>query len=191
MQYTNHHKRLMLSGIVAAIVGVGAPMAQAAAASPSGPDVPDKIDVEQGNKVFLVGHATGVQIYPCTATAGGYAWGPSTPSATLVDDKGKVVATHFGGPTWRGIDGSSVVGKKVDGVVVDETAIAWLLLRADSSAAGPDGDRLTNTTFIQRTATTGGLPPAAASCNATTVNSTVAVPYTADYHFWKKTGGAS
>ena len=51
--------------------------------------------------------------------------------------------------------------------------------------AAPDGDRLTATTFIQRTRTTGGLPPAAAECNAATAGSRAEVPYTADYHFWK------
>jgi hypothetical protein len=35
--------------------------------------VPDKIQVPAGNKVFLVGHAVGVQIYSCNATAGGFA----------------------------------------------------------------------------------------------------------------------
>jgi len=40
--------------------------------------------------------------------------------------------THFAGPTWKAKDGR------------------------------PDGDRLVNTTYIQRVATTGGLAPAAA-----------------------------
>ena len=70
----------------------------------------------------------------------------------------------------------------------DPTAIPWLRLAATSTAAGPDGDRLAGTTYIQRTATTGGLEPAAAECNATTAGTTQEVPYTADYHFWKATG---
>ena len=76
----------------------------------------------------------------------------------------------------------------MDGVTVDPTAIPWLLLSAASTASGPDGDRLAHTTFIQRIATTGGLAPAAAGCNAGTAGTSAEVPYTADYYFWKATG---
>jgi len=178
--------RLLLAAVVALVAAL--PLAQAAAASPSGPVVPTRIQVEDGNKVFLVGHAVGVQIYSCNATPTGFGWGPVAPRAELYDDNGKVIADHFGGPTWLARDGSKVVGQRVDGVTVDPTAIPWLLLSAASRAAGPDGDKLAHTTFIQRTATTGGLPPAASQCNTTTVGDQVEIPYTADYHFWKATG---
>jgi hypothetical protein len=116
---------------------------------------------------------------------GGYAWGLVAPRATLYDDNGKPIVSHFGGPTWQATDGSTVVGQRVDGVTVDATAIPWLLLSATSTSAGPDGARLVETTFIQRIATTGGLNPPAADCNAETAGTVVEVPYTADYYFWK------
>jgi hypothetical protein len=172
----------VMSGATSAV-----PLAGIAHAGPPGPSVPTDIAVEAGNKVFLVGHAVGVQIHRCTAMGGAYAWA-TTPRADLYGDSGQVIATHFGGPTWQAKDGSSVVGKRVNGVTVDPTAIPWLLLSAASTAAGSDGGRLAGTTFIQRTATTGGLPPAASSCHAGTVGTAVEVPYTADYHFWKSTG---
>jgi hypothetical protein len=50
-------------------------------------------------------------------------------------------------------------------------------------------DRLAGTTFIQRIATTGGLAPAAADCNAATAGTEVEVPYTADYSFWNAMSG--
>ncbi len=178
--------RLALGALVAtAALAVAAPPARATI---DGPDVPTTLDVEDGHKVFLVGHATGVQIYRCEVGSAGFAWGLVAPRAILTDDKGRFVATHFGGPTWRTRDGSQVVGRKIEGVTVDAAAIPWLLIKADSSSAGIDGDQLTNTSFIQRTATTGGLPPAAPTCNADTHGDTVDVPYTADYHFWKPTG---
>lgn len=153
-------------------------------AGPSSPDVPGKIAVEAGNKVFLVGHASGVQIYTCNGTA----WSAATPHAELRDDAGKVIVSHYGGPTWEARDGSKVVGQRVDGVVVDPTAIPWLKLRAASTSAGPDGSRLKETTFIQRVNTTGGLVPPAGDCNSGTAGTVVEVPYTADYFFWKRTG---
>ena len=139
-----------------------------------------------GHKVFLVGHATGVQIYRCTVTGDAYAWGFVAPRADLYDNQGKLLMTHYGGPTWEARDGSTVKAARVDGVTVDPDAIPWLLLQAIPQPAGPDGDRLTATTYIQRLNTTGGVAPAAGECNADTLGDVVEVPYTADYYFWKK-----
>ena len=177
---------LAVAGIIAAAALV--PAAQAVQArSHGGPDVPADIAVPDGNKVYLVGHAVGVQIYSCNATSTGFGWTLVAPRAELYGDNGKLVATHFGGPTWQARDGSAVRAQRVNGVTVDPTAIPWLLLAATPTSAGDDG-RLSATTYIQRTATTGGLPPAA-GCAAPTAGSTTEVPYTADYHFWKATGG--
>ena len=183
MRFFIRLNRLLLAGIVAAAAALS--LTQLAQAGPPEPVVPGAIEVPDGNKVFLVGHAVGVQIYSCN----GVAWGFVAPRANLYDDQGKLIITHFGGPTWQAKDGSSVVGR-VDAppVTVDPTAIPWLRLAAASTAAGPDGDRLVATTYIQRIATTGGLAPAAAECNATTAGTVAEVPYTADYYFWKKTG---
>jgi Protein of unknown function (DUF3455) len=150
--------RLLLAGMVAAAAAVS--LAQVAQAGPPPPVVPSKIAVGEGNKVFLVGHAVGVQIYSCNATSSGFAWGFVAPRANLYNDHGKLIITHFAGPTWQAMDGSRAVGQLVDAVTVDPTAIAWVLLSA-STTPGPDGDRLVATTFIQRIATTGGLAPPA------------------------------
>jgi hypothetical protein len=173
--------------LVPAILALAAvwSLAPVAAAGPAEPVVPATIDVEDGNKLFLVGHAEGVQIYGCSATPSGFGWALVAPRANLYNDKGKLLMTHFGGPSWQAKDGSKVVGQRVDQVSVDAGAIPWLLLSAASTSAGPDGDRLAGTTFIQRIATTGGLAPAAADCNASTAGDRVEVPYTADYYFWK------
>lgn len=183
MKRSIHFDRLLAVAIVAVVTSL--PLAQLAHAGPAGPDVPTTIQVQDGSKVFLVGHAVGVQIYSCNATPNGYAWGLVAPRANLYADNGKLIVTHFGGPTWQATDGSKVIGKRVDGVTVDSTAIPWLLLSAASTAAGPDGDRLVSTTFIQRVATTGGVAPPVADCNAGTAGTTEEVPYTADYYFWK------
>src|SRR4051794_22948034 len=152
---------LLLVAVVAAVAAwpIGAH------AGPAPADVPGRLAVGEGNKVFLVGHAVGVQIYTCDATAAGYRWTLLAPRADLFGDNGKLIVEHFAGPTWQAKDGSKVVGRRVDGVTVDPAAIPWLLLSAASPSAGPDGGRLAGTTFIQRVATTGGLAPAAATCN--------------------------
>src|SRR4051794_29380573 len=173
--------RLLVMGLVA--VAAALSLTQVAHAGPPAPDVPPEIRVDdQANKVFLVGHGVGVQIYSCN----GSAWSSAVPRANLYDDNGKLIITHFGGPTWQAKDGSKAVGKVVDKVTVDRTAIPWVLLSA-TTTPGPEGDRLVDTSFIQRTNTTGGLTPPAADCNAATAGTVVEVPYTAEYVFWKHT----
>jgi hypothetical protein len=178
-----HPPHRLLAGLLVAIAaGTAAQVSQAAVVPPP---VPPEIAVEAGHAPYLVGHAVGVQIYTCTATgAGGHAWSGPAPRATLHDDRGHVIATHFAGPSWRAKDSSTVVASRVRGVTVDETAVQWLLLKRESALPGPDGDRLTHTTFIQRIATVGGLPPASADCTAGTAGIAREIPYTADYVFW-------
>ena len=179
-------RRTMIATLVAAAAILST--AQVAHAEPAGPSLPPgtaNIAVPAGNKVFLVGHAKGVQIYKCSDSA----WAFVAPRADLFGDNGKLIVTHFAGPTWQAKDGSTVVGTVEQRATPDATAIPWLRLKAASTAAGPDGDRLVHTTYIQRVATTGGLAPAAANCTAATAGAVAEVPYTADYYFWKATGG--
>jgi len=159
----------------------------ALAADLTPPSVPEKIQVPAGNVPFLMGHATGTQNYTCQLSSNGYAWTLVMPSATLVDDHGNQIMTHYAGPTWQAKDGSTVVGARVDGVTVSPSAIPWLLLRAVSTTQGPDGDRLTRTTYIQRVNTTGGLAPTS-GCDEAALGTARNVPYTADYYFYKVVG---
>ncbi len=175
--------RLVALAVVASAVLAAAGPARAA---PAVPAVPGDIAVPAGHKPFLLAHAEGVQMYVCQTRAGGYAWGPATPRAVLLDDRGHQIGTHFGGPSWRADDGSTVLGSRVDGETVDPTAIPWLLIRADSATPGFDGDRLAGTKFIQRINTAGGMAPPSAHCNEDTVWSHTEIPYSADYLFWKE-----
>jgi hypothetical protein len=180
-------RSIAFNGLLLAVIAAAAaalPLMQVAQAGPPPPVVPDAIKVPDGNKVFLIGHAVGVQIYSCN----GVVWSFVAPRANLYNKHGKLIITHFAGPTWEAKDGSTVVGRAEASITVDPTAIPWLRLAAASTAAGPDGDRLVATTYVQRIATTGGLAPPAAECNATTAGTVAEVPYTADYYFWKKTG---
>ena len=180
-------KTILVAAVLAA-TAAGA-TSQLAQAGPAEPAVPSEIAVEAGHKLYLVGHAVGVQIYRCDATPTGHGWSFVAPRADLYGGNGKLIVTHFAGPTWQASDGSAVVAAGDGRANVDPTAIPWLRLAATSTSAGADGDRLAGTTFIQRIATTGGLAPAAGDCNAGTAGSTAEVPYTADYFFWKATVG--
>src|SRR5947199_5780221 len=167
--------RLLLAGLVAAMAALSLVAQVALAGPPSPTGVPGQIQPGDGNKVFLVGHGVGVQIYTCN----GSVWSGAVPRANLFDDNGKLIISHFAGPSWQAADGSKVVGTVVNKVNLDKTAIDWVLLSAKTTP-GPDGDRLVDTTFIQRLDTAGGLTPPAADCNAATANTVVEVPYPAE-----------
>jgi uncharacterized protein DUF3455 len=170
---------------IAAALALACLPASIAGAEPPAPTVPPDIEVPDGNKLYLVGHAIGAQIYTCNLTAGGgYRWSFAGPRADVYGQNGKLITTHYAGPRWQATDGSIALGSNAKPVTVDPTAIPWLRLNA-SGSAGPNGDRLASTTFIQRLNTTGGLIPPAEDCNADTIGSLKEVPYTADYTFWK------
>jgi hypothetical protein len=174
--------------IVAALAAAAALVPAAALAGPAAPEVPEAIAVTGPHKPYLVAHAEGVQIYACTAVAGGHAWRLLAPRATLTGDNGKVIGSHYGGPKWEARDGSIVAAARDAGASVDATAVDWLRLKVTSATAGPDGDRLTATTYIQRIHTVGGVAPAAAGCDADSIAEQREIPYSADYVFFKATG---
>src|SRR4030095_2734670 len=115
--------RLLVMGLVA--VAAALSLTQVAHAGPPAPGVPPEIRVDQANnKVFLIGHAVGVQIYTCN----GSTWSSAVPRANLYADNGKLIITHFRGPPWQAKDGSRAVGTVVNKVNRDPTAIDWVLL---------------------------------------------------------------
>jgi hypothetical protein len=151
------------------------------------PDVPDNpyapgIKVPPGEKVILMGHATGVQIYACQpATNTPFAWVFKAPEADLTDSSGKKVIHHFTGPMWTHIDGSGVVGKVAASQDAPKPAIPWLLLTAVSHVGQ---GVLTRVTYIQRVHTEGGMAPEANTCDASASGKESRSPYSADYYFY-------
>jgi hypothetical protein len=98
--------RLLVAGIVAAAAALS--LTQVARAGPPEPVVPGAIELPDCNKVFLVGHWVGVQMYSCN----GGVWGFVAPRANLYDDHGKLIITHFGGPTWHIARSSPVANER-------------------------------------------------------------------------------
>jgi uncharacterized protein DUF3455 len=179
------------------------------------PPVPGNIQVPAGNKLFLVGHAVGTQNYVCLPSGTGVTFVLFTPQATLFDDEGGQLTTHYFSPnpsevntnpkvlgdrmiraTWQDSKDSSTVWGKVnpgnsssDSNYVEPGAIPWLLVTIAGHQDGPTGgDRLSATTFIQRLSTHGGLAPSTGCTSLGDLGNMVFVPYTTDYYFYKSTG---
>jgi hypothetical protein len=145
-------------------------------------NLPAALAAPTGHELAFALSAEGVQIYVCGGAAGAYSWAFQAPEAKLVDSRGQPAGTHYAGPTWEGVDGSKVVGAKLESATPDSTAIPWLLLRASSNAGT---GRMADVTFVQRIQTSGGLAPAA-GCGSATEGAVARVPYRAAYCFYRK-----
>ncbi|HET7188477.1 MAG TPA: DUF3455 domain-containing protein [Gemmatimonadaceae bacterium] len=142
--------------------------------------LPDLTGCEQlaapaGSTLVLDAYGVGVQIYQWNGTS----WAFVAPSATLFADAGDhgVVATHFGGPTWKSNSGGTVVGTVADRCPVDPASIPWVSLTGVADGPGI----FEKVTFIQRLNTVGGNAPSTPG----SLNEIVKVPYTANYLFYK------
>jgi hypothetical protein len=148
----------------------------------SPPNVPAAIQSRPGEEVALLAHASGSQIYTCRAGADGkFAWTLKAPDAELKDQNGKVIGSHFGGPSWKLRDGSQVTGKASAHVdPEDANSIPWLLV----DVMGHSGNGLLSpVTTIQRVNTHGGKPPAE-GCDESHHDTETKSSYTADYYFY-------
>jgi Protein of unknown function (DUF3455) len=202
----------LLTSAMAAMLGLGLMGAgqTAHAKHVTPPPVPANLEVPEGNTAFLVGHATGTQNYVCLPSGAGFAYVLFTPEATLFDDHGRQIITHFFSPnlnpdpgetadtiraTWQDSDTSTVWAKATASAshtdfpdFVEEGAVAWLKLTRVGAQDGPrGGDTLSDTTFIQRLNTSGGVAPTdpPEDCNSPDdVGKEAFVPYTADYFFY-------
>ena len=170
---------------VLALCGVFAAAASARPTPQTAPgDLLDPRTYAPDSRLYLVLHASGVQKYTCQQNG---TWLFTDPEATLYKTTGasKPVGTHFlnfstGRPVWEWKGGSSVEAARTQTAPGGAGNIAWLLLQAVATSPG----RLAQTTWIQRLNTTGGVAPAG-TC---TPGATTAVPYTADYFFWREAG---
>jgi len=74
-----------------------------------------------------------------------------------------------------------------DSALVEQGAVAWLRLTVSGTQDGPTGGHtLSETTFIQRLNTHGGVAPSTGCASAGDVGNEAFVPYTADYFFYEK-----
>ena len=168
------------------------------------PAVPDKLQVEEGNEAFLIGHAFGTQDYVCAASGSGVAFVLTTPEAVLFDNPAHRVINHFFSPnpgeggtiraTWQSTRNSSVFWGKLEKTATFDTdpdfvakdAIAWVLLsRAGVLEGSGNGDNLAAATFVQRVNTVGGLAPSIGCNSPDDIKKTAIVPYEADYVFYR------
>ena len=140
----------------------------------------------EGSAPLLELAADGVQIYTCDTKDGSFVWSFKAPEANLFDEQGRQVGTHYGGPTWKIDDGSTVVGEAVKRADSPEPgAIPWLLLRAKSHEGS---GILSAVAYISRVETEGGEAPKT-GCDASHLSAQARMRYSAIYQFFGKGRG--
>ena len=161
---------LAAAGVLAGVAACSVPLVRIE-------DVP--LDLEVHGPQVAVVHATGVQVYTCTADAGGQlSWTLKGPDATFENVAG-LKGRHYGGPTWEAQDGSKVVGRKLqEHASPTGDAVPWLLLEGVKHEGN---GVLSHVSYVQRIHTAGGKAPAVENAK---VGDEARVRYSADYVFY-------
>jgi len=143
--------------------------------------VPAAVAAPAGETLAFSADARGEQIYACRPRedeAARFEWVLDSPQADLFDGDGRKIGSHYAGPTWESVDGSSVRGRLLARATVAADAIPWLLVAASEHHGEGVFDEVTS---IQRVDTVGGQPPTPA-CDV--AGEELRVPYTAVYRFF-------
>ncbi len=165
-----------------------------------------------GTQDYICLPCPNVTIPAAMCPASGFAWTFFGPQATLFDDSdgNEQVITHFLSPnlsptnpveifgtlraTWQHSRDTSTVwamaiASSSDPAFVTPGAIPWLRLEVVGAQDGPTGgDKLSETTFIQRLSTSGGVAPSTGCTLSADVGKKTLVTYTADYFFYRDAG---
>jgi hypothetical protein len=146
--------------------------------------IPSNLNPPEGSVLLFELQAEGVQIYTCDVDpddASAYVWIFKAPEADLLNRRGELAGTHFGGPTWQGFDGSSVAGSVLERAdSPDKGSIPWLLLEAKEHTGR---GAFSTISYVQRIDTVGGMAPTT-GCGAWHVGGEVQQPYQATYAFY-------
>ena len=147
--------------------------------------LPDSIKVPDGHKVAMQTTGVGEITYECrdkASAAGQTEWTFVGPKAVLNDRNGQQVGTYFGPPaTWESNDGSKLTGTQVAVAPAAAGSIPLQLVKANP-AMGMGA--MQGVTYIQRTATRGGVAPSM-PCGASNMAQKQVVKYQADYIFYR------
>jgi hypothetical protein len=147
--------------------------------------LPDAVKVPAGNRVAMDTVGVGQITYECRAKndmAGQYEWVFAGPDAKLLDRSGKQVGTYYGPPaTWEAMDGSKFTGTQLAVAPGGSGNIPFQLVKSNPAMGS---GAMTGVTYVQRSATKGGVAPAL-PCAAANMGAKDIVQYQADYVFYK------
>jgi hypothetical protein len=110
------------------------------------------------------------------------------PDAKLMNRNGATVGKYYGPPaTWEHADASKLTGTQLAIAPAGAGKIPHQLVKANAATGGMTAQgkgTLMGVSYIQRTATVGGVAPAT-NCGGSNVGAKEIVKYQADYIFWQ------
>lgn len=142
-----------------------------------------------GTSIATTVQGRGVQIYRCAAgspQSDKVGWVLQAPEAVLVRPAdGAQMGTHSAGPSWHWQDGSAVTGNVVANTPSQGAGnIPTLLI--ETFPTGNTRGFLSDVIWVRRSGAQGGIAPTE-GCDASHLDITARVPYTATYTFFKGT----
>lgn len=147
--------------------------------------LPAAVQVPAGNMVSMETVGVGEITYECRDkkdAAGQTEWVFAGPKAVLNDRSGKAVGTYYGPPaTWQANDGSKFTGTQV---AVSPSAAGNIPMQLVKANPAMGSGAMTDVTYVQRSATVGGVAPKS-ECSPATKGAKEIVKYQADYVFYK------
>jgi len=148
------------------------------------PALPADIRVPAGYQAVLEARGSGQLQYECQAVNRSpfeYAWLPRDRSIELRDSANSSIVLSRSARRWVHRDGSELSVREFVEVTNGEHSLP--LQRAKVEPSNLNG-ALHNISYIQRIRTVGGVP-SVRNCSAAELGMRVAVPYEADYVFWR------
>ena len=147
--------------------------------------LPATVQVPAGHKVAMETVGVGQITYECRTKkdmAGQFEWVFVGPDAKLMDRSGKQVGRYYGPPaTWESMDGSKFTGTQLAVAPGGTGNIPFQLVKSNPAMGS---GAMTGVTYVQRSATKGGVAPAM-PCGAANTGAKQIVNYQADYIFYK------
>ena len=149
---------------------------------------PEAVRVPPGNQPVLQARGTGTLLYECQAIRRSpheYQWLIRNSAIELTDSGGRTIR-HRPGPraSWTHSDGSSAVAKESVEVPNGKENMPLERFRVEQAEAP---GALSHITYVQRLHTVGGWV-ASTPCSGPQLGMQKAVPYEADYVFWRSAG---
>ena len=168
----------------AAVIAMLPLVALPALAIPEPSGIPPRLRAAPADEPAFSLSGAGDHVFECKPSGGGYAWTFVAPDARLYDGS-REAATSTVPNLWESNSDRSSVTASVRTTLPAGEDLPWALYGAQGIG---DSGLFAGVTAMQRVATAGGAAPAD-GCDAGSVGSEARVPFTAQYHFYRRAGG--
>lgn len=154
---------------------------------PSSPEVTEQVRAEwlgqiappAGYRQAFRATARGYQEFRCSEDSLGLYWKFVRPHALLRDSRDELLARQNADLSFTHKDGSTMKASIARAAPPNGYSLRWVLMRTSGGTGA-----LSGIAYVQRIATSGGIPRA--TCSRSQKDELMRVPFTAEFVFWKR-----